>query len=44
MLVLFSGLSIKQRREDDEIISSKETKTGELMKTVMDMQRLGGKK
>lgn len=44
MLVLFSGLSIKQKTEDDKIISSKETKTRELMKTVMDMQRLGGKK
>lgn len=28
MLGLFSGLSIKEKKEDDEIISSKETKNG----------------
>lgn len=37
MLGLFSGLSIKEKKEDDENISSKETKTGEVMKTVTDM-------
>lgn len=37
MLGLFSGLSIKEKKEDDEIISSKETKMGEFMKTVTDM-------
>lgn len=37
MLGLFSGLSIKEKKEDYEIISSKETKTGELIKTVTDM-------
>lgn len=37
MLGLFSGFSIKEKKEDYVIISSQEMETVELMKTVMDI-------